>query len=187
MDCAREGFKPQRLPPLLSYTTACDRRASIQHPSTSYPPHPSPCIPDSLYHSSAPPRCSLNARFCPARTFSNPPRRRLLTAPPSPAALGLLLPPPLVAPGASPSSPAAPAPHHSPLAMLPSPLTPNSCAPAPPPAPHPSTSFPFPLLPRPQPRFARTFSNPPRRRLLTAPPSPAALGLLLSLIWGTRI
>ena len=49
----------------------------------------------------------------------------------------------------------------SPLAMLSTPLTPNSCAPAPPPAPHPSTPFPFPLLPRPQPRPARTFVEPP--------------------------
>lgn len=71
----------------------------------------------------------------------------------------------LVASGASPSSPAAPAPHHPPLAIL---LSPNFCAPGSPPAPHQSTSFPLPVLPRPQPRPARIFSSPTCRRLLTA-------------------
>jgi hypothetical protein len=70
--------------------------------------------------------------------------------------------------GASPASPRPqpPAPRNAS-----SPPPSHSCAPAPPSSrihPHPHSC---PLLPRPQPRRARMFSNLPRRRLLTAPPS----------------
>ena len=137
----------------------------------------------SLQHSCAPPRCSFLARYYPARTFSNLPRRRLLTAPASPAALGLLLPPPLVAPGASPSSPAAPAPTTRLLQCFQPPSLPTPARP--PPLPHRIHPHLFlfrfcPALNRVPPAL---FSNLPRRRLLTVPPSPAALGLLLPLIW----
>ena len=157
-----------------------DRRATRTHPHLIPPPPPHAFTLTLLRASSLFSPCPL----LPHPHFFEPPS--------PPFADGASLPcsawPAAAAPSCCvwcvPLQPRSPRPpHRSPFAMLPTPLTPNSCAPAPPPAPHPSTPFPFPLLPRPQPRPARTCSNLPRRRLLTVPPSPAALGLLLPLIW----